>query len=214
MTFIWFLQNMPEIYKDTYKIGHLASYIHHRFTGEWMVDLVNASMMGLYDTIHQSGWSQELIETFGFEKRIFPEIYNPGTQLGTLLPEMAQKLGLRAGIPVAVGTNDMAAANVGALNTRAGEIMNAAGSSEMVSVLVDRPVPNPEYYLRNTAIPGIWQVYATTAGGSLFSGNSQNGSQRVSCVPAASARIITSVSNPVKCNLDASPPVKPPKSAP
>ena len=165
MTFIWFLQNMPEIYKDTYKIGHLASYIHHRFTGEWMVDLVNASMMGLYDTIHQSGWSQELIETFGFEKRIFPEIYNPGTQLGTLLPEMAQKLGLRAGIPVAVGTTDMAAANVGALNTRAGEIRNAAGSSEMVSVLVDSPVPNPEYYLRNTAIPGIWQVYATTAGG-------------------------------------------------
>lgn len=165
MTFIWFLQNMPEIYKDTYRIGHLATYVHYQFTGKWMVDLVNASMMGLYDTIHQSGWSDELIETFGFEKRIFNEIYNPGVQCGTLLPAMAEKLGLKAGIPVAAGTNDMAAANVGALNTKPGEIMNAAGSSEMVSVLVDRPIPNPDYYLRNTAIPGIWQVYATTAGG-------------------------------------------------
>jgi len=31
----------------------------------------------------------ELIETFGFEKRIFNEIYNPGVQCGTLLPTPA-----------------------------------------------------------------------------------------------------------------------------
>jgi len=35
----------------------------------------------------------------------------------------------------------------------------------MVSVLTDRPVTNPGYYLRNAALPGLWQIYATTAGG-------------------------------------------------
>ena len=35
----------------------------------------------------------------------------------------------------------------------------------MVSILTDKPVVNPEYYLRNSALPGIWQIYATTAGG-------------------------------------------------
>ena len=35
----------------------------------------------------------------------------------------------------------------------------------MVSILIDKPVTNPGYYLRNSALPGIWQIYATTAGG-------------------------------------------------
>jgi sugar (pentulose or hexulose) kinase len=165
MTYIWFLQNEPEIFKNTYRLGHLPTYIHKQLTGEWMVDLVNASMMGLYETTTQKGWSEELIAAFGLRREWFGEIYSPGVFHGKLLPQMAEKLGLRAGIPVAVGTNDVAAAQMGAHNGKPGEMMNTTGSSEMVSILTDRPVVNPEYYLRNSALPGIWQIYATTAGG-------------------------------------------------
>lgn len=165
MTYIWFLHNEPDVYKTAYRVGHLPTYIHKQLTGEWMVDLVNASMMGLYETTTQKGWSDELIRAFGLERSLFGEIYNPGTRHGSLLPEIAAKLGVKAGIPVAVGTNDVAAAQMGAHNSRAGEMMNTTGSSEMVSILTDKPVVNPEYYLRNSALPGIWQIYATTAGG-------------------------------------------------
>ena len=165
MTYIWFLQNEPEVYKTAYRVGHLPTYVHKKLTGEWMVDLVNASMMGLYETTTQKGWSDELIRAFGLERSLFGEIYNPGTRFGSLLPEIADKLGIRAGIPVAVGTNDVASAQMGAHNAHAGEMMNTTGSSEMVSILTDKPVVNPESYLRNSALPGIWQIYATTAGG-------------------------------------------------
>jgi len=165
MTFIWCLQNEPWVYEKTCRVGHLPSYIHKKLTGEWMVDLVNASMMGLYETTTQKGWAWDLIREIGLNPSLFGEIYNPGTLHGTLLPEMAEKLGLRAGIPVAVGTNDVAASQMGAGNSRPGDIMNTTGSSEMVSVLTDKPIVNPEYYLRNSALPGIWQIYATTAGG-------------------------------------------------
>lgn len=165
MTFIWFLQNEPWVYEKTCRIGHLPTYIHKRLTGEWMVDLVNASMMGLYETTTQKGWSEELIKAFGLDMRWFGRIYNPGHRLGALLPAMAEKLGVKAGIPVAVGTNDMASAQMGAGNTGPGGIMNATGSSEMVSILTDKSVVHPEYYLRNSALPRIWQIYATTAGG-------------------------------------------------
>jgi xylulokinase len=59
----------------------------------------------------------------------------------------------------------MAAAQVGAGNEAPGRIMNTAGSSDMVSILTDRPVTDPSYYLRCAATPGLWQIYATTAGG-------------------------------------------------
>lgn len=165
MTLIWFLQNEPEVYEKTYKIGHLPTYIHKKFTGEWMVDLVNASMIGLYETTTQGGWSDLLLDKFGLKKEWFAQIENPGTVLGNLLPDMAEKLGVKAGIPVSVGTNDVAAAQMGAGNDRAGQMMDTAGSSEMISILTDVPQTNPHYYLRNAALPGLWQIYATTAGG-------------------------------------------------
>lgn len=165
MTVLWMQLNQPEVLARTHRIGHLTTLVHHRLTGEWMVDLVNASMLGLYRTTTQGGWSTELIEAFGLDSSLFPQIHNPGTLLGTLLDDQADLLGVPSGIPVAVGTNDMAAAQMGAHNDHPGAVMNTAGSSDMVSVLVDKPVTNPGYYLRNSALPGIWQIYATTAGG-------------------------------------------------
>lgn len=165
MTFLWFRQNEPEVCDRAYRVGHLPTYIHKKLTGEWMVDLVNASMTGLYETITGKGWSKDLIRFVGMREDQFGEIRLPGTMCGALLPEMADRLGLKAGIPVAVGTNDVAAAQMGAGNRLPGEMMNATGSSEMISILTDKPVTDPEYYLRASALPGIWQIYATTAGG-------------------------------------------------
>lgn len=165
MTLMWFLEHYPSVLSSSYSIGHLTTYIHYLLTGKWMVDLVNASMMGLYETTRQSGWSSFLIDRLGLEKCWFHEIQNPGTCYGTLLPSLASQLGLTPGVPVSVGTNDVAAAQMGAGNTKPGDIMNTAGSSEMISILTDHPVTNPNYYLRNSALPGLWQIYATTAGG-------------------------------------------------
>jgi xylulokinase len=165
MTFIWFKQNQPEVFTNTYRIGHLPTYIHKKLTGEWMVDLVNASMMGLYETTTQGSWSSVLLKEFGLKPEWFEKIYNPGTIHGKLLPEIAGKIGVPAGVPVTIGTNDVATAQMGAGNKIAGGMMNTAGSGEMISILTDKPVVNPEYYLRNAALPGLWQIYVTTCGG-------------------------------------------------
>jgi sugar (pentulose or hexulose) kinase len=66
---------------------------------------------------------------------------------------------------VALGTNDAATAQIGAGNTRAGAVLNISGSSEMISILTDTPRTDERYYLRCSATPGLWQIYATTAGG-------------------------------------------------
>jgi sugar (pentulose or hexulose) kinase len=165
MTLLWFLQNQPEILERSYYVGHLTTLIHKRFTGLWMVDFVNASMMGVYETTTQGTWSEALLKELHIEQRLFPDIYNPGVVYGTLQKDMADLLGMKEGIPVCVGTNDVAAAQMGAGNKRAGDIIDTAGSSEMVSILTDKPRVDAGYYLRNSALPGLWQIYSTTCGG-------------------------------------------------
>jgi sugar (pentulose or hexulose) kinase len=165
MTLLWFLQNQPEILERSDYVGHLTTLIHKRFTGLWMVDFVNASMMGVYETTTQGTWSEAVLKELQIDRRLFPDIHNPGTVYGTLQKEMADFLGMKEGIPVCVGTNDVAAAQMGAGNKSAGDIIDTAGSSEMVSVLTDKPMVDAGYYLRNSALPGLWQIYATTCGG-------------------------------------------------
>jgi sugar (pentulose or hexulose) kinase len=165
LSLLWLRQHAPECLANTATVTHLAGYLHQLLTGLPATDLVNASMLGVYQTTTQSGWSQALIEALELNPSWFGEIFNPGVAHGTLLPEMAGLLGVRAGIAVTVGTNDMAAAQVGAGNITPGGVMNTAGSSDMVSVLTDVASTAPDYYLRNSAFPGVWQLYATTAGG-------------------------------------------------
>ncbi len=165
MTFLWFKEMLPEVLDRSFAVGHLPTYVHHLFTGKWMCDLVNASMTGLYETTTQGTWSSELLSAFGLAPEKFPEIRNPGTVSGTLRSEIASRLGVPAGIDVCIGTNDMAAAQMGAGNRTAGGVMITTGSSEMVSILTDKPVTDPGYYLRNAALPGLWQIYVTTCGG-------------------------------------------------
>jgi len=162
---LWFKQNQPELCGKIRKIGHLTTFIHYFLTGEWAVDLVNASMLGIYDTVGQTGWSDEIIGIFNINQDWLPPIVTPGQRLGTLRADTAQRLGLRAGVPVAMGTNDAMASQVGVGNQFSGQALNIAGSSDMISILTDTPALHPGYYLRNAARPGLWQIYATTSGG-------------------------------------------------
>lgn len=162
---LWFIQEDPALAEKVKRIGHLPTFLHKRFTGIWAVDLCNASMMGLYDTVRQSGWSEEICKTFGVREEWLSPIHIPGEELGSLLPDMAAHMGVPAGIPVTMGTNDVVAAHAGAGNDRSGQILNTAGSSDMVSILTDKPCLHPQYYIRNAGVPGLWQIYATTSGG-------------------------------------------------
>lgn len=165
MTLLWFQENRPDVLRRSHAIGHLTTLVHWLLTGNLMVDFVNASMMGVYETTTQGGWSKELLDAFGLCDAAFPEILAPGTVGGALTKEAASQLGLRAGIPVCVGTNDVAAAQMGAGNQRSGGMMNTTGSSEIISILTDQPLTDPGYYLRNAALPGLWQIFAITCGG-------------------------------------------------
>ena len=162
---LWFMQNEPVLCGKVKRIGHLTTYIHKYLADVWAVDLVNASMMGIYDTVRQSGWSDEIISVFGINRTWLPPIITPGKPLGSLVKTVGERLGLRDGIPIAMGTNDAMASQAGVGNRYSGQALNIAGSSDMISILTDKPALHSGYYLRNAARKGLWQIYATTSGG-------------------------------------------------
>jgi sugar (pentulose or hexulose) kinase len=94
------------------KILLMPDFLNYMLSGVKKAEYSIASTTGLIDPVKRN-WSWQLIEKFGFPKKIFPEIVEPGTKLGTLLPSIAKTTGLNPGIPIiATAGHDTASAVV------------------------------------------------------------------------------------------------------
>lgn len=74
---------------------------------------------------------------------LLPEIRPLGARLGRLLPEVASALGLAPGLPVVAAPMDAWCATLAIGAVAYGRAYASAGSSEVVGLIVDRPVPAP-----------------------------------------------------------------------
>jgi len=162
---LWIKDNLPEIYKRTYKFGHFNTFFLKRMVGKFLIDPSNASLTGLYETVKAREWSKEICEGLSIDLGKLPDIVPSMSIAGYLTEEAARLTGLREGIPVIVGANDTSSASYGAGAVERGDILNVSGSNEIIHVTTDRPVPNEKYYLRCSVEPGKWLYLAITVGG-------------------------------------------------
>ena len=85
-------------------------FLNFTLCGKQKAEYSIASTTNMADP-YKRDWSWELIDKFSLPRNIFPEMVEPGTKLGTLLPSVAQETGLNPNIPViAVGGHDTASA--------------------------------------------------------------------------------------------------------
>lgn len=163
---LWIKDNLPEIYKKTYKFGHFNTFLHRRLVGEWIIDPSNASFTGMYETFKLDGeWSGDILSALGIAADKLPDIVPSLSIAGRLSKEAASLTGLREGIPVAVGANDTTSAAYGAGAVEKGDILNISGSSEIVTITTDDPKPHEKYYVRVSMESGKWLYLAITVGG-------------------------------------------------
>ena len=162
---LWYKDNMPELYKRTYKLGHFNTFLHRKLVGKFLIDPSNASFSGLYETLKMGGWSETICGGLGIDRNLLPDITPSISIAGYLSKEAAAAMGVKAGIPVAMGANDTTSAAYGAGAVNNGDILNISGSSEIITVTTDAPVPHEKYYIRSSMEPGKWLYLAITVGG-------------------------------------------------
>ncbi|HEX9923641.1 MAG TPA: rhamnulokinase family protein [Anaerolineae bacterium] len=105
-------QNAPalEIAETLLMMPDLFNYW---FTGQKGCEYTDASTSQCFD-MGRGGWASSLLEKLGLPAHIFPEIIQPGTELGPLLPGIAAEIGLEQKLAViAPGSHDTASAVAG-----------------------------------------------------------------------------------------------------
>ena len=109
---LWMKENEPENFARIAKIMLPKDYINYILTGVHACDYSDASGMLLLDVQHKC-WSKEMLEICGISEAQMPGLYESYESIGTVKPEMAELLGLPAGVKVVAGAGDNAAAAVG-----------------------------------------------------------------------------------------------------
>ncbi len=141
-----------------------------RLTGRAVIDPAGALAFRLYDPV-AGRWSSELCDRLGIPIDRLPEV-EPSTAIaGALLPSMAARLGLPAGIPVVVGAGDVPASQLGAGATDPGDAHVSLGTAVYFGITTDRPVADPSGQLGviGHADPALWILWleVATGGGAL-----------------------------------------------
>ena len=109
---LWMKNKEPENFAKIEKIMLPKDYLAYKLSGVHCTDVSDASGMLLLDVKNRC-WSDEMCEICGIRKEQLAQIFDSYEVVGTLLPEIAEELGLSADVKVIAGAGDNAAAAVG-----------------------------------------------------------------------------------------------------
>ncbi|WP_285008748.1 xylulokinase [Pedobacter faecalis] len=133
----WVRDKEPDIYRQVWKIMLPGDYIAYKFTGE-ATTTVSALSEGVFWDFKEHRLSADVFKYFGFEEELIPEIRPLFGPHGGLSKSIAEKLGLKAGIPLAYKAGDQLN-NALSLNvTEPGDVAATAGTSGVIYGVTDR----------------------------------------------------------------------------
>jgi xylulokinase len=166
----WLANHEPEAFARVARVLLPKDYVRLRLTGEHATDASDASGTLLLD-VRARDWSSEILDALEIPAEWLPRVHEGPEVTGTLRADLAAELGLPAGLPVAAGGGDNAAAAVGVGVVREGAVSTSIGTSGVLFAHRDAFAPDPSGRVHAFchAVPGAWHLMAValSSGGSL-----------------------------------------------
>jgi xylulokinase len=167
---LWLREEEPEHYARVASVLLPKDYVRLLLTGDRATDASDASGTLLLD-IGRRAWSTDVLEALEIPEQWLPEVFEGPEPTGVLRDDVAAELGLPAGLPVAAGGGDNAAAALGVGVVGPGQLSSSIGTSGVLFAPTDGFAPDPSGRVHAFchALPDAFHVMAVTlsAGGSL-----------------------------------------------
>jgi xylulokinase len=165
---MWIAENEPGTYAGARWALQPKDWLRARLTGEVHAEPSDASATLLYDVMGDR-WDLEVVGALGLEASLLaPLLPSAGAPAGHLVAEAGSELGLPAGIPVAAGAGDTAAAALGSGIGRADVQLTVGTGAQVIRPLVT-PVNRADagVNLYRSATPDGWYHMGATLSAGL-----------------------------------------------
>ena len=165
---LWVKTHEPEIFAKIKHIMCPKDYVRYRLTGEFAIDVQEASGTLMLDVTHRR-WSKEVAEAAGIPESWLPKVYESPEVCARISEKAAGLTGLAAGTPVVAGAGDQGAGAVGMGILQPGSVSATIGTSGVVFAATAAPTRDPKGRLHTFchAVPGLWHVMGVTQSAGL-----------------------------------------------
>ncbi len=165
---LWVREHQPEIFA---KIKHVLcpkDYVRFRLTGEYAIDVQEASGTLLLDVTHRR-WSNEVADAAGIPMAWLPRLFEGPEVCARITDDAHGVTGIAAGTPVVAGSGDQGAGAVGMGILEPGSVSATIGTSGVVFAATAAPTKDPKGRLHTFchAAPDTWHVMGVTNGAGL-----------------------------------------------
>ena len=147
---LWMKENEPDLFARIRKIMLPKDYLAYRLSGVHATDASDASGMLLYDVKNRK-WSEKMCELCGISTEQLARVYESYEVIGTILPEIADVLGVPKTVKIIAGAGDNAAAAVGTGTVRNGDCNLSLGTSGTIFIASDSFSVDPANALHSFA---------------------------------------------------------------
>lgn len=163
---LWIKENEPTLFERTRHFLLLEDYIIYLLTGKFVAEGSLLTSTEYWDIRTKKYWT-DMLDFIGVDERYLPEIRESGELVGTILPEMAELLGISPDAKISTGCLDQAAGAIGVGNIRPGIFSENIGAALAVCVPTARLTydPNRQMPVHYFAVPDTYMMHTFTTGG-------------------------------------------------
>jgi xylulokinase len=158
---LWLHDHEPDVYAAARWVLQPKDWLRLRLTGDIFAEPSDASATLLYDLLSDD-WDYPVVETLSLRPDLLAPLVASADIAGTLTEEAAGLFGLHAGLPVAAGAADTAAAMLGCGLVRPGFVQLTVGTGGQIVAPKRSPEPDPHErtHLYCAAAPDLWYSMA------------------------------------------------------
>lgn len=159
---MWLKRNLPRSWARAGRFLDLADFLTHRASGSLARSACTVTCKWTYLAHEEPGWQRDFLAAMGVEdlteRGALPGTASAiGTDLGPLLPEAAQALGLTTGCRVGAGLIDAHAGALGVLGGLARE--GPAALDRHLALIAGTSSCHMALSAEPRAVPGVWGPY-------------------------------------------------------
>ncbi len=161
---MWYKENAPEVYNNTYKIMQSNSYIAMMLTNEISQEYSQGYGLQCYD-IKNRRWDYSILEELGIRTDILPDFYECHQIVGNVTDKASALTGLSVGTPVVAGGLDAACGTLGVGVIHGGQTQEQGGQAGGMSICEDTPIAHEALILSEHVVAGKFLLQGGTVGG-------------------------------------------------
>jgi xylulokinase len=156
---LWMRKHEPDLLAKAARFVQNHDLVLQAFgADDFYTDLCCAVFYGVWD-IHRADWNLPLLERLGLAPEMFGRPTSPGTQVGTINQQVAEKTGFAVGTPLCVGAGDQNCSVLGMGAIEPGLATVTLGTAGLAILATERPLAGfGGMMITHHVKSGMWEV--------------------------------------------------------